>query len=79
MTDLERRILDFEAQWWQSRGNKEAAIRELFGWSAVRYVQKLNRLIDNPEALAHDPHLVNRLLRIRSQRDVARTQRKAVE
>lgn len=76
MTDLERQILDFESQWWRARGNKEKEIRQLFGWSTVRYAQKLNRVVDNPEALAHNPILVNRLRRIRSERVDARAQRR---
>lgn len=50
MTDLEREILDFEGQWWRARGNKESAIRETFGFSAIRYAQKLNAVLDDPEA-----------------------------
>lgn len=76
MTDLERQILDFESQWWRARGNKETEIRQLFGWSVVRYAQKLNQVVDNPGALEHDPILVNRLRRIRSERVDARAQRR---
>ncbi|HEY9315826.1 DUF3263 domain-containing protein [Williamsia sp.] len=76
MTDLEQRILDFEGQWWRVRGGKEAAIREQFGWSAVRYAQKLNAVLDSNDAVAHDPLLVNRLRRIRNRRVEARSQRR---
>lgn len=76
MTELERRILDFESQWWQQRGNKETEIRRVFGMSAVRYAQKLNNLLDDPEAHRHDPILVNRLRRLRTQRVTAREQRR---
>lgn len=79
MTDLERAILEFEAKWWQFAGNKEAEIARRFEMTAVRYTQKLNHLLDNPEALAHDPILVNRLRRLRSQRAVARTQRSGLK
>ena len=78
MTDLERRILDFEAQWWQYVGNKEHEIVRRFEMSAVRYTQKLNNLLDDPEALAHNPILVNRLRRIRSKRNAARAARKTL-
>ncbi|MCK0517916.1 DUF3263 domain-containing protein [Williamsia sp. DF01-3] len=76
MTDLERAILDFEARWWQQRGNKEAEIVRRFEMSAIRYAQKLNQILDNPEALAYNPILVNRLRRLRSQRVAARVQRR---
>lgn len=65
LTDRERAILDFEAQWWQQRGAKEDAIRAQFDLSPVRYYQQLRALIDRPEALAYSPTVVNRLRRIR--------------
>lgn len=76
MTGLECEILDFEARWWQQRGNKEAEIVRRFEMSAIRYAQKLNQILDNPEALAYNPILVNRLRRLRSQRVAARVQRR---
>ena len=76
MTDLDRQILEFEAKWWRARGSKEAAVREEFGWSPVRYAQRLNAVLDSDEALARDPILVNRLRRIRSRRVAAREQRR---
>lgn len=76
MTDLERRILDFESQWWQYAGNKEHEIVRRFEMSVVRYTQKLNNLLDDPEALAHNPILVNRLRRIRTGRQQDRALRK---
>ena len=69
--DLDERdlaILDFEHQWWRRRGAKEQAIRERFDMSPTRYHQVLNTLIDRPEALAHDPMLVQRLRRTRDLR-----------
>ena len=64
----DRELLDFERGWWQHRGPKDRAIRERFGFSAARYQQLLNRLIDHPAALAYDPMLVRRLRRLRDQR-----------
>jgi hypothetical protein len=64
----DRDLLDFERGCWQHKGPKERAIRERFGFSAARYHQLLNRLIDLPEALAYDPMLVRRLRRLRDQR-----------
>ncbi|WP_437423938.1 DUF3263 domain-containing protein [Williamsia muralis] len=76
MTDLERAILDFESRWWRYAGGKEAAIVRRFEMSVIRYHQKLNQILDNPEALAYNPILVNRLRRLRSQRVAARVQRR---
>ena len=64
----DRAILDFERTWWMQTGPKERAIRDQFGWSAARYYQLLNRLIDTPEAMGHDPMLVKRLRRLRAAR-----------
>ena len=68
LTDREQRILAFERQWWRYAGAKEQAIRDQFGLSATRYYQLLNKLLDNPAALAADPVLVKRLRRLRSAR-----------
>ena len=78
MTDLDRQVLEFEGKWWRYAGNKEAAIRDQFGWSPIRYAQRLNAVLDDPDALKHNPHLVNRLRRIRSGRVTARAQRRAL-
>jgi hypothetical protein len=68
LDDRERQILDFERQAWQLSGPKERAIRERFGFSAARYHQLLNRIVDRPEALAYDPMLVRRVRRVREAR-----------
>ncbi|MEV0001233.1 DUF3263 domain-containing protein [Micromonospora sp. NPDC050980] len=68
LTERERRILDFESQWWKHAGAKEQAIRDTFGLSATRYYQLLNALLDRPAALAAEPLLVGRLRRLRSSR-----------
>jgi hypothetical protein len=72
----DRDLLAFERQWWKYAGAKEQAIRELFDMSTTRYYQLLNQLIDQPEALAHDPMLVKRLRRMRSQRQRQRAARR---
>lgn len=63
-----RELLDFERASWKLEIAKERAIRERFGFSATRYHQLLNRAIDTPAALAYDPMLVRRLLRVRDAR-----------
>jgi hypothetical protein len=69
-------ILDFEKNWWSMAGSKESEIRERFDLSPTRYYQLLNSIIDTPQALAHDPLLVKRLLRQRSARQRERTARR---
>lgn len=68
LSDLEKRILEFEKQWWQYAGAKESSIRELFQIPPSRYYEILNYLIDRDEALAVAPMLVKRLRRMREAR-----------
>jgi hypothetical protein len=72
--DLE--ILDFERQWWKYADTKEAGIRERLGLSTVRYYRRLNWIIDQPQAMAHDPLLVRRLSRTRLARQRDRSVRR---
>jgi Protein of unknown function (DUF3263) len=76
LSDRDRRILEFERQWWKYAGAKEQAIRDLFDMSGTRYYQLLNGLIDAPAALAVDPMLVKRLRRMRATRQRARSARR---
>ena len=75
LTDFERRILEFERDWWRFAGAKESAIKELFDLTAPRYYQLLNDLIDRADALEAAPMLVKRLRRLREARMSARTAR----
>jgi hypothetical protein len=68
LDERDRRILDFERESWKLAAPKERAIREVFGFSAARYHQLLNRIVDRPGALVYDPMLVRRLRRIREAR-----------
>ena len=76
LSDRDRRILEFERQWWKYAGAKEQAVRDLFDMSGTRYYQILNGLIDSPPALAFDPMLVKRLRRMRATRQRARSARR---
>lgn len=60
-------VLAFERQWWAKPGAKQQAIRDRFGLSDIAYTQRLNRILDDPAALAVDPVTVNRLRRLRSR------------
>jgi hypothetical protein len=68
LTDRQRAILTFEGHRWIHLGAKDSAVREMFGVSPWRYQQELHQLLDDPAALAHDPQLINRLRRLREQR-----------
>jgi hypothetical protein len=68
-------MLAFEKQWWKYAGAKEAAIRELFDMTATRYYQRMNELIDDPDAMVAEPVLIRRLGELRSSRE---RQRRAI-
>jgi hypothetical protein len=56
-------VIAFEAAGtWRRRGNKEAVVRERFGYSMTRYHQVLGHAIQLPGALEFDPVTVHRLL-----------------
>lgn len=65
LTELELRMLAFEARWWKRPGAREQAIRDEFGIGSIRYHQILSGLLDNPAAREHDPLLIGRLTRLR--------------
>ena len=75
LSERDLAVLAFERQWWRHVGAKEEAIRSELGLSSARYYQILGALIDEPAALAHDPMLVNRLLRMREARAQSRARR----
>ena len=70
-----RAVLDFERDWTRHAGAKEEAIRQAFGLSATRYYQLLGSLLETRQALAYDPLLVGRLLRLRESRAAVRAAR----
>jgi hypothetical protein len=79
LTDRDRAILAFEAEWRRHAGAKEEAIRADLELSPARYYQLLGRLIDTADAQEHDPMLVKRLRRLRDASRGARAARSAVE
>lgn len=70
LSERDRAILEFESSWWLYPGPKDRAIRDYLGISATRYYQVLRRLVEDPEAMRHDPLTVRRLRRVRT--DAAR-------
>ena len=72
LSERDRSVLDFERSWWTEGGVKETAIQERFELSASRYYELLGQLMDDPDAMAHDPLLVRRLRRLRDARQKAR-------
>lgn len=72
LTDLERAILTFERGRWKYAGAKDTAIRETFGVPPTVHAQRVNALLDRPEAMQHDPQTVARLRRLREHRRALR-------
>ncbi|MET9436323.1 DUF3263 domain-containing protein [Streptomyces sp. NPDC006551] len=70
--ERERAVLALERRSWPGPGAKERAVRERLGLSPVRYYQLLNALLDDPRALEHDPVTVNRLRRVRAEKEQRR-------
>lgn len=78
LTDDDKALLDFAAKWWRTAGAQHGAIIAELGLTPTRYFQRLNQLLDDPAALAHNPTLVRRLQRVRSQRDLKRAARRTL-
>lgn len=75
-----QRVLEFERAWWGHSGAKEQRIRREFGWTAARYYQVLNAVIDTEVAVRYDPVFVGRLLAVRDDRaERRRTRRPSVD
>ncbi|HET6949571.1 MAG TPA: DUF3263 domain-containing protein [Acidimicrobiales bacterium] len=72
LSDRDRAILDFERGWWLVPSAKGPAVRERLGLSPTAYYRALQRLLDDPDAVAHDPLVVHRLRRARRLRRQAR-------
>lgn len=67
LSDSDRALIDFEARAPRSLGAKEEAIRLELGLTPTRYYQRLNLLLESPEALAYAPQLVRRLRALRER------------
>ena len=65
-------MLDFERTWWQVDSPREEAIRARFDCSTDDYYAELNRVLELPEAMDHDPLVVRRFQRrrVRRRRDL---------
>jgi hypothetical protein len=68
LSERDLTILAFEARWGAHSAAKEEAVRAQLALTPARYYQLLTRLVDDADALAHDPMLIHRLRRMRQQR-----------
>jgi hypothetical protein len=72
LTDRQQAILEFERTWWTMDGEKDLLIRRRFTCAPDTYYEELNQVLDHPDALAADPLVVRRLMRLRDRRRRAR-------
>jgi hypothetical protein len=63
----DREMVAFACRWWPDRYGRERAIRRRFGISGPQFFQRLNRVLDSPQALKADPAAVRRLRRLRAR------------
>lgn len=68
ITERQQAMLEFERTWWSFDEPKETLIRARFQCSADEYYVELNTLLEQPDALEHDPLMVRRLQRQRLRR-----------
>ena len=68
ISERHQAMLEFERAFWTFDEPKETLIRARFQCSADEYYAELNELLEQPEALEHDPMVVRRLQRQRIRR-----------
>lgn len=75
LTAEDEAILKFESRHPEHAGVKEREIGLQFGLGVVEYYLRLDRILAERSALAYDPILVGRLLRLRERRMRERSRR----
>jgi hypothetical protein len=68
LSERHQAMLAFEAAWFTLDQDRHDAIRARFGCSVEEYNLELNDVIDQAEAMDHDPLVVRRLRRFRDRR-----------
>jgi hypothetical protein len=68
ISERQQAMLEFERNFWTFDEPKEILVRGRFQCSADDYYAELNDLLEQPEALEHDPLVVRRLQRQRKRR-----------
>lgn len=68
LSERHRQMLEFERTWWQLDTPRDEAIRARFDCSTDDYYAELNRVLERPEAMDHDPLVVRRFQRRRLRR-----------
>lgn len=70
--EQERAILDVESRVWKYAGAKEDHVRRTLGLMPIAYYQRVNALVDRPEAVEYAPQAVSRLRAVRERQRMRR-------
>lgn len=73
LSDTDKRLLEVAGGFYRYEGARDQAYRDITGWTATRAVQRVNALLDDPEAMKAHPMLVKRLRRLRTVRSRGRS------
>lgn len=68
ISERHQAMLEFERSFWTYDEPKDLLIRARFQCSADEYYAELTELLEQPEAMTHDPLVVRRLQRQRVRR-----------
>jgi hypothetical protein len=73
LTIREKMALELAGTHYRYPAKREADALLLLDWTPTTFHATVNRLLDDPRALAHDPMTVRRLRRLRDRRKAARS------
>ena len=65
-------MLDFERSWWSNDEPRDQIVRARFQCSPEEYDAEITIVLENPDAVEHDPLVVRRLKRLRLRARKAR-------
>ncbi len=65
-------MLDFERSWWSNDEHRDQVVRARFQCSPEEYDMEITAVLENPDAVEHDPLVVRRLKRLRLRARKAR-------
>ncbi len=65
-------MLDFERSWWSNDEPRDQIVRARFQCSQEEYDAEIIIVLENPDAVEHDPLVVRRLKRLRLRARKAR-------
>lgn len=76
LAESDRAVLDLAARTYRHEGAREQAVHDELGMTATRFYQRVNVLLDNPDAYVAEPVLIKRLRRVRQARQADRSARR---